>query len=289
MKIPIKTILASALVALMIFTTACSSTEEAAKQKNEARVRQETAMRMWQERCKQAGERIHKTVDDVDGVFLLKIRPTKDLNYGDQFLLNDPYGNDVKGDGYISLFLRGGNIDRDKRAPAAGLKIQDRGYQFVETNDTEDGKIYKYIGKTKIVGEKDRTAPGVQAELARDPNYDTAIRAFVLDKTLIAHPQTRYGVTYDDISTPEDRKYWIAGSSLKVIDLQTKEVIAERIGYMVDWAQGSNAGNRSPWLFAADNACPPFASRHGALSQLGQTYRFVEQVLRPIQNKVKGK
>lgn len=280
---PMKTVLWGFLAVLVACATACSSTEEAAKQKNEARVRQDMAMRMWQERCKQAGEKIYKTADDVDGVFLLKIRSTKDLNYGDQFLLNDPYGNDVKGDGYISLFLRGGSVDRDKRAPSAGLKIQVRGYKFVEAEDPSDGNIYKYTGKTKVVGEKDRTAPGVQAELAKNPNYDTAIRAFVLDKNLVVHQQTRYGITYDDISTPEDREYWIAGSSLKVVDLQTKEVIAERIGYMVDWAQGSNAGNRSPWLFAADNACPPFAAKHGALSQLGQTYRFVEKVLRPAQ------
>lgn len=50
----------------------------------------------------------------------------------------------------------------------------------------------------------------------------------------------------------------VEGSSLRVLDLQTNEVIAERIGYMMDWAQGSQAGGRSPWLFAADYACPSF-------------------------------
>ena len=92
---------------------------------------------------------------------------------------------------------------------------------------------------------------------------------------------------FDDISTHEDRQHWIAGSSLKVIDLETDDVIAERIGYMVDRAQGSRAGNRSPWLFAADTACPDFhrnpnsSIRNGAAAQMGQTLDFVEQVLRP--------
>lgn len=35
------------------------------------------------ERCKKAGEFIHRTVDDVEGVFLMKIRPDG-INYGDQ-------------------------------------------------------------------------------------------------------------------------------------------------------------------------------------------------------------
>jgi hypothetical protein len=90
-------------------------------------------------------------------------------------------------------------------------------------------------------------------------------------------------VTYDDISTREERDYWIAGSLLKVIDLQTNEVMAERIGYMMDRGQGNTGGGRSPWLFAADNACPVFGPEKVGLSrsfhQPSQTRNFVEQVL----------
>jgi hypothetical protein len=76
-------------------------------------------------------------------------------------------------------------------------------------------------------------------------NYDTTT-SFVLDKVPRSRPHPRYGVTYDDISTREERDYWIAGSSLKVIDLQTNEVMAERIGYMMDRGQGDTeeAGGR---------------------------------------------
>jgi hypothetical protein len=91
----------------------------------------------------------------------------------------------------------------------------------------------------------------------------------------------RFGVTYDDISTREEREYWIAGSSLRLIDLHTNEVIAERVGYMVDWAQGSQMGGRSPWLLAARQACPNFPGSRSA-AQVGQTTRFVLEVLRPI-------
>jgi hypothetical protein len=92
-------------------------------------------------------------------------------------------------------------------------------------------------------------------------------------------------VTYDDISTREERDFWIAGSSLKVIDLQTNEVIAERIGYMMDRGQGNDSGGRAPWLFAADHACPMFAPQHGAAFQTYQTRKFVEKVLHTIPEK----
>jgi len=101
-------------------------------------------------------------------------------------------------------------------------------------------------------------------------------------------PAPRYGITYDDISTREEREYWIAGSSLRVIDLKTQEVMAERIGYMMDRAQGSGAGGRSPWLrrspwlLAANYACPGFGtSRHASVAQIGQTQLFAETVLKP--------
>ena len=56
----------------------------------------------------------------------------------------------------------------------------------------------------------------------------------------------------------KDREHWVAGGSLKVIDLHTKEIVAERVGYMIDQAQGIQAGGRSPWASAQQDACPPF-------------------------------
>jgi len=67
------------------------------------------------------------------------------------------------------------------------------------------------------------------------------IYSFVLEKVPAPSGAPRYGVTYEDISTREERDHWIAGSSLKVIDVQSGEVLAERIGYKIDRAQGSRA------------------------------------------------
>jgi len=240
--------------------------------------RQRIAAEMFRERCKKAGVFIHRTVEDVEGVFLMKVRP-QGVNFDEQYVLDDPYGSDVGGDGYIKGFLKSYYESWSKTNPSSTSSKYQHGYEYVDAIDLKDGIRYRYAGVVKIAGKKDTSAHNVQINIKRNPNYDLNIYKYVLERAPSNAPRPRYGVTYDDISTREERDYWIAGSSLKVIDLQTNEVIAERIGYMVDWAQGSTAGNRSPWLFAADNACPEFAPRHGSVTQLGQTIRFVNKSL----------
>jgi hypothetical protein len=236
--------------------------------------RQATAQAMFAERCKKAGEKIYKTAENVEGIYLMKVRTT--TNFDDQFKLDDPYGHDSTGDMYILNFLRGFYHQRSG-TPVPGAPPQ-LGYLYVEAQDTKDGQRYRYTGR-------------VEEPWQANQAYLRGYTQFVLKRTPSPGPAPRYGVTYDDISTREDREYWIAGSSLKVIDLQTDAVIAERIGYMVDWAQGNRAGGRSPWLFAADNACPGFQRNPlrpltrgmggGSSAQPGQTLFFVEIVLKP--------
>ena len=252
------------LIGLSLLVSACGSGPGTPRLSE----RQIKAQAMFAERCKTAGEKIHKTVENVDAIYLLKLRP-HEINLGDQFKLDDPYGSDLLGSGYIVSFLRGSyeaNIRSAKNSPGPP-----EGYLYVEARDPQDGKRYRYTGR-------------IEEPWQTNKSYLKGYTRFVLDRSPAAGPAPRYGVTYDDISTREEREYWIAGSSLKVIDLQTNEVIAERVGYMMDWAQGSRAGGRSPWLLAANNACPAFAPRHGFSAQRRQTQRFVERVLRPSTN-----
>ena len=249
--------------------------------------RQAKAMAMWQERCKTAGEKIYRTVEGVEGIYLMKVRTT--TNFGDQFELDDPYGRDSMGDTYLLNFLRGFYHQRNEKTISG--EPPRTGYAYVEAIDPKDGQRYRYTAAKTAVRKMDATAPNVQVDLKRDPNFDLNIYEFLLAKVPAPGLAPRYGVTYDDISTREEREYWIAGSSLKVVDLQTNEVIAERIGYMVDWAQGSRAGGRSPWLLAANSACPDFyrnyqglmaeQRRHASSAQDYQTLDFVEKVLKP--------
>jgi hypothetical protein len=245
------------------------------EQREVARARYQKAEVMFQERCKKAGVFIYRTVENVDGVFLLKIRTLARM--GDQYALDDPYGHDSWGDDYIkSFFLEPKLQANNHRGPEVlkAIRRDYRGYRYIDAIDPQDDKRYRYTGR-------------IDQPWLRDKRYGEWVREFVLDKVLASDPTPRYGVTYDDISTREERDYWIAGSSLKVIDLQTNEMIAERIGYMMDPGQGNNSGGRSPWLSAADHACPSFrpsdAQQPGFSYQVGQTNKFVTKVVQPSQ------
>ncbi len=251
--------------------TACSPPEHtqktAAGKSGENRL--QIAEKMFQERCKKSGEFIHRTAENVDGVLLMKLRP-QSQNFADQFAMDDPYGHDIGGDGYITNFLHGRNA-------SGSLVEQDaiaNGYRYVEVIDSMDGKRYRYTGSIKEVSHTSSILIG------GDGKTTFKTKDFVLDKTPASDPAPRYGVTYDDISTREEREYWIAGGSLKIVDLQTNEVIAERVGYMMDRGQGSTSGGRSPWLLAARHACPSFPVAPGGNPfKMDQTRNFVETVL----------
>lgn len=266
------------LVTLSVAALKCLEPSHAAEPS-----RMHVAEAMFAERCKKSGEFIHRTAESVEGIFLMKIR-SDGMNYGDQYRMDDPYGSDHGGDAYIRSFLRGKYASSRPEKPTAQTPPRNA-YLYVEAVDPKDGTRYRYTGSRKVVGRMDETAPNVKVDLARNPNFDLNIYAFVLDKVPSPGPMPRYGITYEDISTREERDYWIAGSSLRVIDLQTNEVMAERIGYMMDRGQGGRGGGRSPWLFAADHACPAFSSTHGATAQINQTEKFVEKVLRPLLGK----
>ena len=255
------TLLAASLVASTHAAESASPKERLAK-----------AQAMFTERCKTAGEKIYRTVDNVEGVYLLKLRPSQ--NFAAQFVFNDPYGLDFFGDAYIRSFLKGHYSANRTEPPIAGSPPRPIGYSYVEAIDPKDGKRYHYTGRLEEPWQYNK------AHLKGD------IR-FVMDKTLATGEPPRYGVTYDDISTHEEREYWIAGSSLKVIDLRTNEVIGERVGYMMDPGQGSRGGGRGPWLEATDHACPSFMTNPNHLPGPAfaatdyQTDLFVEKVLRP--------
>jgi len=242
---------------------------ESVQRENAAQTRRAEAERRFQEHCKKAGEFIYKTVDNVEGILVMKERSSK-INFGDQFTMDDPYGFDVSGDGYIAHFL----LDKDEKGSLVYSGVK-RGYRYAEVIDSVDGKRYRYTGR-------------IDQPWLHDKRYGEWVREFALDKTLATGPSLRYGVTYDDISTREDREYWIAGSSLRVIDLQTNEVIAERIGYMMDPGQGATGqgGSHPAWDRARRFACPAFPQTPDGHPFTGyQSRNFVESVIKPIQEK----
>lgn len=260
----------TAVLAVLVLPVALHALDRQ-RQIDAAKARLAAATAHFEMRCRGAGERIHRTVEGVDGVVWMKWRePVTNVgNFADQFKLDDPYGRDCGGEDCIVRLLRatdGLALDPQKKQP------HHAGYAFVESVDPRDGKTYRY--RLRLYRPFDR-----------DPKWlDTLVRP-----ELVASPidkfTARYGVTWDDISTVEDRQHWVAGGSLKVIDLQTGEVIAERVGYMLDRGQGSQAGFRSPWSFAEFNACPSFPQVSPSDARRKRTgnenRQFLQRALRP--------
>jgi hypothetical protein len=246
------------------------------QERDAARARYAKAEAMFRERCKKSGVFIRRTAENVEGIFLLKLRPDGSYGY-DQYRMDDPYGRDGWEDNYIaSFFLEPKLLANKYSRPEVLEEIRRtyRSYRYVDAIDPKNGKRYRYTGR-------------IDQPWLRDKHYGEWVREFVLDKVPAPDPAPRYGVTYDDISTREERDYWIAGSSLRVIDLETNEVMAERIGYMMDRGQGNKSGGRTPWLFAADHACPSFhgnpSNGGGSSAQADQTRKFVTKVVKPSQ------
>lgn len=244
------------------------------------KLRLDSAMALFAERCKTAGEKIFRTVDNIEGVVWMKWREETSNadNYADQWKLNDPYGNDCGAEACIAALLR---ISEGRDRNHEGAKRYAAGYRFVETVDPRNGLRYRYTAGLREYGSAEDIARNNLA--GREPPAYTF--QFKVDRVLIQAFSSRYGITWDDLSTREDRERWIAGGSLKVIDLRTKEVLAERVGYMVDRGQGSQAGFRSPWGFAVQAACPPFLPvgpsdpRH--IRRFTESRDFVLKVLHP--------
>ena len=272
-----RNLFAVALAALLISTSALAEDAKARLAKAEA---------MFQERCKKAGEFIYRTAENVEGVFLLKIR--EQTSRGDQYRMDDPYGHDSSGEDYVKSFFLEPMLQANKYASHEVLeKIRRdyRGYGYVDALEPKDGKRYRYTGSIKEVTHISSILMG------GDGKTTFKTKDFVLDRVPEPDLAPRYGVTYDDISTREERDYWIAGSSLKVIDLKTNEVMAERIGYMMDRSQGKPGygGRGEAWLRAASYACPSFVPTGGRQPgfsyQGGQTRDFVKRILKPIQER----
>lgn len=224
----------------------------------------------FQARCKGAGEKVSRIVDNVAGVVWMKWRP-KEFNQNDQYRLNDPYGQDCGGEDCVEGLLtvtQGLELDPTRKMSSNYVSPY-RGFRFVESTDPSDGKLYRY--ERRFYRPHDR-----------DPKWATDLVRTELVKTEIAGPSARYGITWEDLSTREDRDRWIAGSSLKVIDLQTNEVIAERIGYMFDRGLGNQSGGRQPWSYAAFTACPEFGRSEAGYPMLfSRTRMFIWSVVRP--------
>lgn len=221
--------------------------------------RYEVAAARFAERCKIAGEKIVRTVDDVDGIFVLKMRTTKDLGNGvEQMAPGAAFYHESTEEFYLNSFLWFEEDDR-KEGERGQLNVKRTafpGYQYLDYVDPTDGNSYRY----RLVARSDANSPGGNR--------------YVTERSIAAEVSPRYGVTFDDLVDPADREYWIAGSVVKIIDLQTNQEIARHTRFAFDSGLGEQAAHRAVW--ATPQYCPSFR-KTGAI----KTRHFVDRVLIP--------
>src|SRR6218665_995763 len=230
------------------------------------KARYKKAKALFDERCKTAGEKIYKTVEDVEGVLLLEVWPRssesdwRDPQWPIAGLPLQRGGND-----YIESFLlwehpsgspdRGYLINTKDRARHDGYKTLP-GYAFVDVKEA-DGFVYRY---------RPRVPPEVK----------------IMGGERLSGAMARYAISFRSITTnPADRDQWVAGMTVLITDTKNNEVIAEKTWYSFDTGFGSRSGKISHWLFAT--TCPTPAQGKMRGSSPFETRFFVDQVLKPKQ------
>jgi hypothetical protein len=258
------------LIGLLVLLGGCDNPAEKAYRERYAK-----AKAVFDERCKTAGVVIHRTVKDVEGIELTKVRPKlewADKRYFDPMFEGAAMAGENKGDDYINQFLMTESFrakDQMKRGMlnppkfnAGSDTVSKPGYRFVEIIDPKSGQRLRaefgdYPPDTNLWGRPPRTTP-------------------------VAVSATRYALDYEDIVDPTDRQHWVAGTRLKVIDKQTGEVIATLTKFVWDPGFGVSTTGRWPWQHAdgrSDRNCP-----RTSLMPTGNSSRyFVDTVLIPKQ------
>lgn len=202
----------------------------------EARERAAYAEQAWahfRKLCaEKAGEKIYKTYSDVRSVLVIgPLPPAVEKDLYDQFWYGDPYSDATPWN------RRGEDAARrlvtDSRRPT-GLQ---RGLDFVEIRVDFNGDVR-------------------HQRISRPQANDSSASV-----ELIETPESRFSVSWEDISSPADRQYWVAGSRLRILDSADDSIVAERVGYLIEAGFGSRAGARRPWLSARgiSTTCPPLS------------------------------
>lgn len=252
----------AAAILVVFIVPAMQHAAKRQEQHDEAKAQFDAAKTHFEMRCRSASEVIQRVVPNVEGIVLLKIPErhdhsrVADATYPEAARFGEPTE-----EGYIRSWLRWPPPPQPApgaSAPAPGTRPV--GYEFVDVIDAATSTRYRY----RIVLRKlwpDR--PDMTLDVARE---------------VAAGPRPRYGVAYEDVMDPVDREHWIAGDVLRVIDLETNEVIGERKRYLWDTGLGGTGGFRQPWTWAGTygKRCP---EQRGKLDT--KTPQFIHKVLVP--------
>ena len=229
------------------------------KKEDEYQQRYQAAKAVFDRQCQTAGEKIYRTVDNVEGIMLLRVREKytdgkgRDPMWDDAAAKSGSYPTDGEGKHYINRFLQystgvegGGLAFKENLLPNS--KYLPR-YRYVDVLQPDGQSVIRYRG-------------------------DWNVSSKPLDEEANPKQPARYAFTYENNVDPELRKLWIAGTTLKVLDLKTGELLAEKTIYAFEpkLGYGADFAARAPWSRAVK--CPDEGS-------LQISRFFVERVLKP--------
>ena len=230
------------------------------------------AKAVFDERCKDAGYKIYKTVEDVEGVTLLNVWP-RTKHTEDQMWEFAGLPNAFGGDTYIQSFL----LWREWDYEADEYNVSGQGSasnKRIIPYKAEEIKRYKMINSYQYVDVwhvADWQNQGYQRYQFKDL-YD-------LDEitiTVIKKP-SRYTVEFENPIIPADRKIWMATTKAFVKDQQTGELLGEATWHSLHGGQGIKKYSTTG-IWDRARVCPVNAN-----SQDGPIQDFTLKVLKPKQ------
>ena len=195
---------------------------ENAEKVAEWRKRYEPAKARFDQLCQNAGEKIYRTADNVDGILLLKVR-------GDDEKYQDNSYNPLKDQMWENAALPS-EFDREEYIGSFLPDWSGVHYDYIDVLQ-KDGSITRYSGDWHMT----------------DKPFNQEINP--------SHP-ARYAVTYENDISWENRKHWIAGTTIKVIDTRTNELMAEKTMYVFVPELGYSKFEQNPNPWGRGNRCP---------------------------------
>ena len=222
---------------------------------------------VFDERCKTAGYKIYKTVENVEGVTLLNVWPDE-KHYEDQMWEYAGLPKTFGGNTYIRGFLLWREWDNhlnDFNSYGNGFTPNRR----FAPSDAEDINGYKKVNSYQFV------------DVFHNKTYQRYKfkDLFILDElsTEITTKPSRYEVSFENPIIYEERKIWLATTNATIKDSQTGEVLAKATWHSLHGGQGVKKYSTTG-LWDRAKVCPSIAN-----SQYHPIQYFVLKVLKPKQ------
>jgi hypothetical protein len=205
--------------------------------------------------CKtEAGEFIFKTVENIEGLYMMRPRESAKNDYLLEHLyaMEDPYG--------LAVGVRDSPQDYFVQ-PAIGK------YQYLEIPLPRASKTEASL-KYRRYYRDEKSHPGSQFPTAINGQFVQV--PYIVAMADVPKLQSRYGYTWRGITRPHDREFGIAGGELIVLELEANEVLAVRRSFV---RSGSVRNNLTGVWWLTAGKC--------SKESLKMDAQFINEVLKP--------